>query len=77
MMCQYVEDAAKSLKAMLDKSLSYVSRVVAGETQGDPKVGRFLLDTVSAVPKVQACNYLILPFIFTLSSPIMKGFCVR
>ena len=30
---------------MLDRVLAYVRSVIAGETKGDPTVGRFLLDT--------------------------------
>ena len=33
---------------MLDRVLSYVRSVLAGEVQGDPAVGRYLLDTFAA-----------------------------
>ena len=33
---------------MLDRVLGYVRSVLAGEVQGDPAVGRYLLDTFAA-----------------------------
>jgi translation initiation factor 3 subunit F len=31
---------------MLDRVLAYVRSVLAGETKGDPAVGRYLMDTL-------------------------------
>lgn len=53
----HVEEATKATRAMLDKCLQYVSRVVAGEVPGDARIGRFLLDTISAVPKIDAAQF--------------------
>ena len=33
---------------MLDRVLAYVRAVLAGERQGDPAVGRYLMDTLGA-----------------------------
>ncbi len=51
-----VSDAIEKLLDMTSTSLEYISKVLSGESQGDPKIGRFLLDTLSAVPKVRAAS---------------------
>ncbi len=33
---------------MLDRVLAYVRSVLAGETKGDPALGRYLMDTLGA-----------------------------
>ena len=43
-----LEQSIKSVTAMLDRVLSYVRSVLAGEVKGDPAVGRYLLDTFAA-----------------------------
>ena len=43
-----LEQSIKSVTAMLDRVLGYVRSVLAGEVQGDPAVGRYLLDTFAA-----------------------------
>ena len=43
-----LEQSIKSVTAMLDRVLSYVRSVLAGDVQGDPAVGRYLLDTFAA-----------------------------
>jgi len=43
-----LEQSIKSVTAMLDRVLSYVRSVLAGEVQGDPAVGKYLLDTFAA-----------------------------
>lgn len=43
-----LEQSIKSVTAMLDRVLAYVRSVLAGEVQGDPAVGRYLLDTFAA-----------------------------
>eukprot|EP00051_Salpingoeca_urceolata_P002301 m.48959 g.48959 ORF g.48959 m.48959 type:complete len:287 (-) comp12036_c0_seq2:49-909(-) len=48
---QVFESTAK-LQDMLGMVIEYVNKVVAGEIKGDPQVGKFLLDTLAAVPKL-------------------------
>jgi len=43
-----LENAVTQVTAMLDRVLSYVRSVLAGEREGDPAVGRYLLDTLTA-----------------------------
>ena len=43
-----LEQSIRSVTAMLDRVLGYVRSVLAGEVQGDPAVGRYLLDTFAA-----------------------------
>jgi len=43
-----LEQSIKSVTAMLDRVLGYVRSVLAGEVQGDPAVGRYLLDTFAS-----------------------------
>jgi len=43
-----LEQSIKSVTGMLDRVLGYVRSVLAGEVQGDPAVGRYLLDTFAA-----------------------------
>ena len=45
---EVLEQSIKSVTAMLDRVLGYVRSVLAGEVQGDPAVGRYLLDTFAA-----------------------------
>lgn len=40
----------RSVQEMLDRVLSYVRAVLVGEREGDPAVGRYLLDTLGAAP---------------------------
>ncbi|CBQ67576.1 related to translation initiation factor 3 (47 kDa subunit) [Sporisorium reilianum SRZ2] len=40
----------KQVQSQLDRVLTYVRAVIAGEKEGDKAVGRFLNDTISAVP---------------------------
>lgn len=41
-----LERSIETVLAMLDRVLTYVRSVIAGETQGDPVVGRYLMDTL-------------------------------
>ena len=43
-----LDRSIRSVTAMLDRVLGYVRSVLAGEVQGDPAVGRYLLDTFAA-----------------------------
>lgn len=40
----------KKLQCMVDDIYNYVDRVVTGREDGDPRVGRYLADTLAAVP---------------------------
>jgi translation initiation factor 3 subunit F len=53
----HVKEATESVQRMLTLCSDYVNKVVTGEIKGDEKIGRFLLDTVSAVPKVDAAQF--------------------
>ncbi|KAF7981685.1 hypothetical protein HWV62_32242 [Athelia sp. TMB] len=43
-----LESSIQSVTAMLDRVLSYVRSVLAGEVKGNPAVGRYLMDTLGA-----------------------------
>lgn len=43
-----LEQSIKSVTEMLDRVLAYVRSVLADEVEGDPAVGRYLLDTFAA-----------------------------
>jgi hypothetical protein len=45
---ELVEHSLQMVTSMLDRVLTYVRAVLAGEVKGDPVVGRYLLDTVGA-----------------------------
>lgn len=42
---EVLERSVQTVSEMLDRVLAYVRSVIAGETKGDPAIGRFLLDT--------------------------------
>ncbi|KAH8118704.1 Mov34-domain-containing protein [Phellopilus nigrolimitatus] len=42
-----LERSVQTVSDMLDRVLTYVRSVIAGETKGDPAVGRYLLETFS------------------------------
>lgn len=48
---QVLERSVQSVSEMLDRVLAYVRSVIAGETKGDPAIGRFLLDTLATSPE--------------------------
>jgi len=54
---EHVSNATDSLQQMLDQALTYVNTILTGEKPGDVAIGRYLLDTVSAVPTVDAANF--------------------
>ncbi|KAK7470348.1 hypothetical protein VKT23_001776 [Stygiomarasmius scandens] len=45
---EILESAIQNVSNMLDRVLTYVRAVLAGETKGDPAVGRYLMDTLGA-----------------------------
>ncbi|KAL1680715.1 JAB1/Mov34/MPN/PAD-1 ubiquitin protease-domain-containing protein [Schizophyllum commune] len=45
---QVLEETLTQVMTMLDRVLAYVRAVLAGERQGDPAVGRYLMDTLGA-----------------------------
>ncbi|GBE79890.1 Mov34-domain-containing protein [Sparassis latifolia] len=45
---EVLERSLKSVDEMLERVLSYVRSVLAGEVKGDPAVGRYLMDTLGA-----------------------------
>ncbi len=45
---EIIEGAIKTVSDMLDRVLTYVRSVLAGETAGDPALGRYLMDTLGA-----------------------------
>ncbi|KAF8914228.1 JAB1/Mov34/MPN/PAD-1 ubiquitin protease-domain-containing protein [Gymnopilus junonius] len=45
---EIIEKAILSVSDMLDRVLSYVRAVLAGEKKGDPAIGRYLMDTLGA-----------------------------
>lgn len=42
---EVLQRSVQTVSEMLDRVLAYVRSVIAGETKGDPAIGRFLLDT--------------------------------
>lgn len=45
---EILERSIVSVSEMLDRVLSYVRSVLAGEKKGDPAIGRYLMDTLGA-----------------------------
>lgn len=45
---EILETAIHNVTSMIDRVLVYVRSVLAGETKGDPAVGRYLMDTLGA-----------------------------
>jgi len=48
---QQVTQSVNKLIELLDVIMDYVEKVANGKIVGDPKVGRFLIDTLSSTPK--------------------------
>lgn len=44
---EVLQSSIQTVMEMLDRVLTYVRSVIAGETKGDPSIGRYLLDTFS------------------------------
>lgn len=45
---EILASSIQSVTEMLDRVLSYVRAVLAGEAKGNPAVGRYLMDTLGA-----------------------------
>ncbi|KAK0230401.1 JAB1/Mov34/MPN/PAD-1 ubiquitin protease-domain-containing protein [Armillaria fumosa] len=45
---EILEQSIQNVSGMLDRVLVYVRSVLAGETKGDPALGRYLMDTLGA-----------------------------
>jgi hypothetical protein len=45
---EILEQSIQTVSGMLDRVLTYVRSVLAGEIKGDPAVGRYLMDTLGA-----------------------------
>merc|ERR1712070_487970 len=54
---EHVSAGIDRLDSMLEEVLQYVNRVISGEVEGDQRIGRYLLDTVAAVPKVEPSEF--------------------
>ena len=54
---EQVSGGIDKLDSMLEQVLQYVDRIISGEAEGDQRIGRFLLDTVAAVPKVESSEF--------------------
>ncbi|KAI9005630.1 maintenance of mitochondrial structure and function-domain-containing protein [Hyaloraphidium curvatum] len=52
-----LERSVLRLMEMLDKVLDYVNRVVAGSEPVNNTIGRFLMDTVSSIPKMNGADF--------------------
>jgi translation initiation factor 3 subunit F len=50
---EHVASSVEGLRGKLEMVSNYVERVISGEIKEDPKIGRYLLDTVSAIPKLE------------------------
>ncbi|TFK64045.1 Mov34-domain-containing protein [Pluteus cervinus] len=45
---ELIETSIQNVSSMLDRVLTYVRAVLAGEKKGDPAIGRYLMDTLGA-----------------------------
>lgn len=54
---EHVSNSIVALQDKLSLALDYVGQVQRGEIKGDRKIGRFLLDTISAVPKIDPVEF--------------------
>jgi len=54
---EHVSNSIVGLHDKLTLALEYVEKVQSGEIKGDKKIGRFLLDTVAAVPKIDPVEF--------------------
>jgi hypothetical protein len=52
----HVSASTVNLQEMIAKALKYVTEVTSGEREGDERIGRYLRDTVAAIPKVRCCE---------------------
>jgi translation initiation factor 3 subunit F len=53
----HVATSTAKLQEMIARALEYVNKVLSGEVEADERIGRYLRDTVAAVPKVDAVRF--------------------
>ncbi|KAG1470563.1 hypothetical protein G6F56_002611 [Rhizopus delemar] len=53
----HLEIAVTKLQEMLERISKYVDNVVAGEAQPNNAIGRYIMDTVSVVPKIDSAAF--------------------
>ena len=49
---QHIEASCKKMLVQLNSIVKYIDSVISGEVKGDENVGRFLLDLVNSVPRM-------------------------
>jgi len=54
---EHVSNSIMSLQDKITIALEYVDKVLTGKVPGDKKIGRYLLDTISAVPKIDPAEF--------------------
>ena len=54
---QHVTSTCQQLQEMLNHIVNYVDEVVAGRIQADSTTGRYLMNLVSSVPKIEAESF--------------------
>ncbi|KAF6029823.1 EIF3F [Bugula neritina] len=54
---EQVEGACNSLLSMLSVIQQYVNDVVNGQRPADPAMGRYLMNLISAVPKIDTADF--------------------
>ncbi|KAJ3306208.1 hypothetical protein HDU93_006205, partial [Gonapodya sp. JEL0774] len=52
-----LERSIVQVQSMLNKVSDYVERVTKGEIEGNPVLGRHLMDTVLSVPRIDAAEF--------------------
>ena len=52
-----LENAIVSLQEMLERVNGYVHKVINGEMDPNGTIGRFLMDTISVVPKIDKTEF--------------------
>lgn len=80
---EVLERSVQTVSDMLDRVLTYVRSVIAGETKGDPAIGRYLLETFATSTEGLdqgsfASSLQVRPLLHYLmshiSSPIIAGY---
>lgn len=54
---EHVQASVENLQEMLQKCLTYTNKVINGEVPADEATGSYLLDTVSAIPKIDVVQF--------------------
>ncbi|ORX77709.1 hypothetical protein BCR32DRAFT_282931, partial [Anaeromyces robustus] len=52
-----LEKSILQIQSMLDRVSKYVKEVVNGEREGNNVIGRYLLDTMSFIPNINATDF--------------------